>query len=112
MTLATLRRITKLWQKRLKLQDWKINVRFNASIASENAAGMADWHPDNRTAEIDILPPHLIADDIEETLVHELLHVLYEGHTWYTEDLRSAHQERALNQTTAALVSAYSRKKK
>lgn len=112
MTLANLRRLTKLWQKRLKLQDWKIVARFTSSIASENAAGMADWHPDNRTAQVDILPPHLITDDIEETLVHELLHVLYEGHTWYTEDLRSVHQERAHNQTAAALVHAYSRKKK
>lgn len=111
MTLATLRRLTKLWQKRLKLQDWKLDVRFAADMA-DTSAGECWWHPDNRTAEIHILPPHIIEDDIEETLVHELLHVLYEGHAWNTEDSLSVHQERAHNQAAAALVSAYSRKKK
>lgn len=112
MTTATLKRLMKLWQKRLKLQDWVVDVRFSSDMDSDSSAGECSWHPDNRTATIHILPPNIIIDDIEETLVHELLHILYEGHTWYSDDARSVHQERALNQTAAALVNAYSRKKK
>lgn len=73
------------WQKRLRLQDWKITSRFVApGDRPENMHDAVGYNFINEAAKegrISILDPELADDgemerseDIENTLVHELLH--------------------------------------
>ena len=82
--LNTLRRE---WQKRLKLQDWKIIVgwaeeKFLQDItATETPVGACEYFPEAKEAKVWLLRPEDWAEeenkrerDFENTIVHEMLH--------------------------------------
>lgn len=75
------------WQKKLRLQDWRIKVRFSPKAilqertGVEGAVGCCSHHEEAKAAEIDILRPedwdaefNKRQQDVEDTIVHELLH--------------------------------------
>lgn len=83
MTPAEIRRLTRKWQRILRLRDWEITVRFvdRDDLANERNIGECEVATHAKSAEI------LIArddDEPEATLVHELLHVYFDP--WYVDD--------------------------
>jgi hypothetical protein len=72
-----------VWQKRLKLQDW--NIALVVSRASElkpKTLGNIHWDTDKKTAILRVLDPadyklpfNEMLQDIEFTVVHELIHL-------------------------------------
>lgn len=88
MTQAKLEKITAKWQKRLLLQDWRIDVLFMPlATFKRNVVGTELPDPSQRWATVSILDPadypkihpkwtsKQVRDDIEFTVVHELYHV-------------------------------------
>ncbi|SRR5229473_2248000 len=69
------------WQKLLRLQDWKITAKFvNSDEIAEDRVGECNHLAEAREADINILLPssdEVVTErdqDVENTLVHELLH--------------------------------------
>lgn len=100
-----------IWQKRLNLDDWKINVRLvRASKLKPKTLGNIHWDTPAKTAVIRVLaisdyrlPYERMLDDMEFTIVHELVHLQLSSLP-RSEASRSA-EERAVNQITQALLS-------
>jgi hypothetical protein len=73
----------KLWQKRLHLEDWKVEARIvRTSDLRPDTLGNLKWNSVNHTATIKVLNPAdydmpvpEVAEDIEYTVVHELVHL-------------------------------------
>jgi hypothetical protein len=71
------------WQKRLELQDWNISLEIvRASELKPKTLGNIHWDTDKRTATIRVLdpadyrlPPRAMLEDMEFTVVHELIHL-------------------------------------
>lgn len=87
MTQAQLGRLAKKWIKKLRLDPpaWKeIRVSFAGLDKMEDAMGLCEWSTEHRTAQIHILEPELHEEygrgTIEQTLVHELLHLVLQGY--------------------------------
>ncbi len=74
---------TRLWQKRLHLEDWKIDVRIvRHSDLRPDTLGNLKWSTLSRTASIKVLnpldyeiPAQDVAEDMEYTVLHELVHL-------------------------------------
>lgn len=70
------------WQQKLRLQDWRIKVSIarSADIGGEYQGGI-NWSLNAKTASIRVLDPIDYPEhssekqDMENTLVHELLHI-------------------------------------
>ena len=79
-----LQRLARKWIRRLNLTAFnKIQVSFAPESEMEEALGVAYWTPEYKTAVIKILAPDNPEDDeqdVERTLVHELLHIMMQGH--------------------------------
>lgn len=73
----------RIWQQRLKLTDWRIETKIvRKTELKPDTLGNVKWNLKNKTALIRVmsptdydLPESRIADDIECTIVHELLHL-------------------------------------
>lgn len=73
----------RLWQSRLHLDDWKVDVRIvRTSDLKPDTLGNLKWNSVSRTASIKVLnpadyeiPAGDVAEDIEYTVVHELVHL-------------------------------------
>lgn len=73
----------KLWQKRLRLEDWKIDVKIvRIWDLEQGTLGHIDWSSTHHTALIKVLnpadyelPPDKIPADMELSIVHELVHL-------------------------------------
>ena len=110
-------RLCRLWKKRLWMKDWTIDVQIapptNELLVNvkdeESAWGGAFWYPEAQTAEIRISTKCPL-EDREETLIHELLHVLVSGHK--PPRAANVHEERAINSLAQALVTGYKRRKR
>ena len=71
------------WQKRLNLQDWKISVLVvRTTDLKPKTLGNIHWDLDKKSATIRVLDPadyqlpfHEMLDDMEFTVVHELIHL-------------------------------------
>lgn len=70
------------WQQRLKLQPWNIRARIakEKDMELQGVGGECHWTLENRTALINLLrhedyANELFAHDMEQILVHELLHL-------------------------------------
>src|SRR3954470_5351277 len=71
------------WQGRLKLKDWKVALTVvRQAELRPNTVGNIRWDLDQKTATIRVLDPAdyfmqfpEILDDIEFTVVHELIHL-------------------------------------
>src|SRR6266849_9851132 len=72
-----------LWQKRLHLEDWKIDVKIvRIWDLEQGTLGHIDWSVPHRTATIKVLnpsdyelPKDKITADMELSIVHELVHL-------------------------------------
>ena len=104
-----------VWQKRLNLQDWNIAVVVSrASELKPRTLGNVHWDLEKKTAVIRVLDPadyrlapNLILKDIENTVVHELVHLemaptLADLHR---TDANRVQEEKAVNRMVDALLS-------
>jgi len=72
-----------LWQKRLRLEDWKVDVKIVRIWELEQGTlGHIDWSIPHKTATIKVLnpadyelPKDKIPADMELSIVHELVHL-------------------------------------
>ena len=73
----------KVWQKRLRLEEWKIDVKIvRIWDLEQGTLGHIDWSVPHRTAVIKVLnpadyelPKDKIPGDMELSIVHELVHL-------------------------------------
>ena len=101
MRLPEIRERAKHWQSRLKLNDWNICVQWGTVKKMKDEDGKVEFCSEDLSATVYIHPK---CTKREETLVHELLHIVIEGDK--TEDLKyDVHMERAINRIAAALCS-------
>jgi hypothetical protein len=98
------------WQQRLNLQKWAIDVQLvrNTSLKPKTL-GNIHWDADTMQATIDVqssydynLPFQQMLDDMEFTVVHELVHLQLSSLP-RSEASRSA-EEHAVNEITQALL--------
>lgn len=100
-----------LWQKRLRLTDWRIDIRqVRAKELKPKTVGNIHWDTPRKVATIRVLS-HLdyksssfpaILRDMEFTVVHELVHLQLSSLP-RSEASRGA-EERAVNMITEALL--------
>ena len=72
-----------IWQTRLELNDWHISVTLaRAADLKPDTWGTVRWDVGRKTAVIRVLdpadyrlPPHAMLQDMEFTIVHELIHL-------------------------------------
>lgn len=80
MTLKDLRSFSQIWKKRLRLQDWKVTIRWmtteEAASTYPDSDGYCSWNAQHKLADIVIKKT---VSDPKRVLVHELLHLLWEG---------------------------------
>ncbi len=73
MTDARLAKLCMLWQRRLRLLDWKIQVKFQPESGMPDDWGASDVLMDELAGSISLRDD--LSDALaERTLVHELLH--------------------------------------
>lgn len=116
MTLGELKRLTRYWQKRLRLQEWNVHVELQSGLRD---FGRNDFDHNTKTAAIYIrdlekspigtldtdspVDKHFPCDE-EEILVHELGHILTSKFVKDTEDPVNPDEEFCLNVYAKALV--------
>jgi hypothetical protein len=83
MTEKKLKRLCKEWQKRLRLRDWHVNLKVLPKEDMNDSFGETRTQIRHKAALIRIATGHgddpLISTDYEQTLVHELLHLMFKG---------------------------------
>lgn len=100
------------WQRVLRLQDWLVVVRIvrKRDMKFDNSAGEAGWTPDRRDAIIRILDPldyeptRIYEQDMELSLVHELLHLHFALISYKDDTIEDTLQEQALHAIADGLV--------
>ena len=97
MTLKQLQERCRYWQERLNLREWQIDVKWGDS---KKLHGACWWHAEELKAEVTVWRG---AKDKDAVLVHELLHLTWEGHAELTREY-DVHIERAIGRITAALL--------
>lgn len=112
MTEAELQALTDDWRIRLRLQDWDIRARFGKRRdVPGNAVGECEWRRHPRQALITVVRPEeigesvftdLFPEDIEETVVHELLHIYWVPFSKIIEN--GSHEDAAMEQAINALA--------
>jgi hypothetical protein len=98
------------WQQRLKLGDWKISIVMSAaSDLKPKTMGNVHWDTDKKTAVIRVLSAadyqlacHDMLNDMELTVVHELVHL--ELSSLPRSPASRREEEHAVNRITDALL--------
>lgn len=99
-----------LWQKRLKLDGWKISAAMTkrADLKARTVGGIR-WDKAKKTAVISVLDPSeyqvaeaAMRDDMEFTVVHELVHLRLASLP--KSDSSRSTEEAAVNSITEALI--------
>lgn len=101
------------WQKRLRLQDWLITIEIvrERDFSMEGVLGEVHWVLEKKMAKIKIIDPidyppdSFEPQDMENTLVHELLHLhfapfKYDGDNYVAE-------EQAIESIASGILTAY-----
>jgi hypothetical protein len=99
-----------VWQQRLNLQDWKITIIMShPSELKPKTLGNIHWDADKKAAVIRVLdaadyklPFREMLDDMEFTVVHELIHL--ELSSLPRSEASRRDEEHAVNQITDALL--------
>jgi len=104
------------WQKRLKLLDWAITVKFadlrflKDLTETENPVGACEHFAETKQAKIWILRPEDWSkeedqrqQDVEDTIVHELLHCHFAAFR-EESDANRLYIEQTIEMLTAALL--------
>ena len=100
----------RVWQKRLSLEDWKVELRIVRSWELKpDTLGNLRWNSTARTATIRVLDPvdydlplAKIPRDIEMTIVHELLHLQLS--VLPKDSSKKADEERVVTRIAEALM--------
>ncbi|MFK0731397.1 MAG: hypothetical protein ACFKPT_02700 [Gloeotrichia echinulata GP01] len=109
MNLENLQQECQDWQRTLKLSDWDVSVKKVPHREMPDAVGHIRWDLDEKSADIRLIMPEdyqsgaLRPYNIEETLVHELLHLHLATFDMSDEPKRLA-LEQAINAIARALV--------
>jgi hypothetical protein len=111
----TLTELCTIWQKRLRLQDWNVKVSTcrERDMCIEGTQGSCNYSHQLKAALIQILDPSdyppesITAQDIEVTLVHELLHLHFAALEPERDSPQHVALEQAIDLTAYALVAAY-----
>jgi hypothetical protein len=112
-----LKRLCETWQKLLRLSDWNIKIRYARSremLDEESASigwGRCTLNENHKRAEVLVLHPDDYMDDegrmeIEQTVVHELLHVSLHGIAGH-DDVVERVEEQHINLIAELLVFLY-----
>lgn len=107
MTLTELRSFATRWKKKLRLQDWKLTLSWmsedDANGEHSDADGYCSWNAQHKLADIVV---KRTADDPKRIVVHELLHLLWEGNLERGSVLTGnlVHKEIAINVLSEILV--------
>lgn len=106
------------WQDRLGLQAWGVSLEIKRKEDIDGYQGRCTFQPCLMEATIYILSPldwreEYDKEDMEATLVHELLHIVF---YWYTPSptdntLEHQHLEQAITRIERALVEKYCKKR-
>lgn len=110
MDLAELRENMAYWQRVLRIQDWDVELQLQRHHEiGEGLLGQCIRNDSSRTAKVLLLDPRDLAPaglpsgrDLEVTLVHELLHVVF--HCASSETENRVAFEQAIDSTARALV--------
>ena len=104
------------WQKRLDLDDWKASLAIVRSTELRpNTLGNIHWDAVNQTATIRALDPadyslpfREMLDDIEFTVVHELIHLKrdVELNNYSRSETNRSKEELRVNDITESLLKA------
>lgn len=113
ITRETLEARCREWQRRLRLQDWKVTATFDTWHSLDDRSGAISYNLQHKIAKVRVMDPrhycdHWDADDRdwENHLIHELLH-LHFAPFWVMEaddKLKFEAQELAINLLTGALL--------
>jgi hypothetical protein len=98
------------WQRRLSLEDWNISIfAVHPSGLRPHTLGNVHWDKDNKTAVIRVLdasdyqmPFGAMLNDLEFTIVHELIHV--ELASLPRSEASRSDEEFAVNRLADALI--------
>jgi len=99
-----------VWQSRLKLEDWKIAILcVHSSGLRPHTMGNNHWDADKKSAVIRVLdasdyhmPFHATLNDMEFTIVHELIHL--EMVSLPRSEASRSDEEHAINNLADALL--------
>jgi len=99
-----------VWQQLLNLQDWKISIIMShPSDLKPKTLGNIHWDSDKKSAVIRVLDSsdykmgfHEMLDDMEFTVVHELIHL--ELSSLPRSEASRREEEHAVNQIAEALL--------
>ena len=69
------KKLLSFWKKLLRLQDWEIEVKEMIPDAEQEHVGEVAFVLERKYAQISLLSPQATDEDIEDTLVHELIHI-------------------------------------
>jgi len=101
------------WQELLRLQDWDIDLQICRwrDMPSPYAVGSVKWRLSDKHVVVKILDPIDIGEgqsnDMEMTMVHELVHVMFAvGHNGILDDdsMISDMIEQAVERVATALI--------
>jgi hypothetical protein len=103
-------RSLQVWQQRLNLNGWALKVALvHPSAMEPKTLGNIHWDRNNKTATIAVLssydytlPTHEMLDDMEFTIVHELVHLQLCSLPKSAASERN--EEYAVNQLARALI--------
>lgn len=98
MLLPDLNQRLRWWQGRLGLRDWKIWIEYVDDLTRDDGRtvwGLCDRIVDNRSAVIRIRTPTTPAEvaEVEDTIVHELLHCVLAPLGGYESATRAAEEQ-------------------
>ena len=104
----------KQWQERLRLQDWIVKVKIVRQREMQaDRQGEVEFNVHNKVAMIKIIDPIDYDDwdkqDMEDTLVHELLHLHLSGislHFGKNNDVYEMLEEQAIESIAHGLIKA------
>ena len=109
MTLFEVRRLCKLWKKRLRVEDWTTTIGFGTPEQMDGNLGLTMYDPRNAVADILLAPEQAdqtyLDGGMEHTIIHELLHLVMHG--WIEYEKEDVLQERSVNVIADALYWAY-----
>jgi hypothetical protein len=111
VTQAELDKLCALWQKRLRLQDWRVTVRLVRKYELPDCYAECVPHSRTKIAKIKIADPSdrdpewVDETELEWSLVHELMHLYCSDYS--PGDDEDVEFETMLNLVSEALVTAY-----
>ena len=112
LTQSQLTKKCREWQKVLRLQDWDIEVKIvrEWDFVNKGSIGEVGRNNQHKSATIRILHPidydpcNYGPQDMEEDLVHELLHLHFLSEMFDLEPKMEIQYEQAINRVSEALV--------